>query len=153
MEGLVQLDHKQRPSVIEQTIDAFNDLLLGHVQVHQANHSSILHTSQQGLIMPHKIIAMRTVLSQKIGQICLRREEDFLIRLNANDFNGRIDLNQQREAHILNKRDDALRPSPLYPLGLNLHLCLQVPQQLLLHILQLPSFHIISHYVLDTLNG
>lgn len=66
MEGLIQLHNKQRTSVVEETVNALNDLLLSHIQIDQANHSSIFHASQQGLIMPHEVIAMRAVLPQKI---------------------------------------------------------------------------------------
>lgn len=75
VEGVVQFNYEKRATMIEQTVDTFDYLLLGHIQIYQRNDTSLFNTLKQGFIMPDEIFALGAVLTQQIRKICLRREE------------------------------------------------------------------------------
>lgn len=69
--------------MIEQTVDSFDDRLLGQIQIDECSPASVFDPLEQWLIMPLKLIVDRPVLPQQIREISLRRKEYLLIQMNS----------------------------------------------------------------------
>lgn len=66
---LVQLNNKDRPSVIEQTVHTFNDLLLGQVQIHQGSSTTVSDAFEKLLVFPDERVINWLELTEEVAQI------------------------------------------------------------------------------------
>lgn len=46
LEGAIELYYKERPSVIKQTVDTFDHLLLRQIQIHQSHNAALFNATQ-----------------------------------------------------------------------------------------------------------